>query len=263
MPKITKIVKQKAKHRYSIFLDDVFSFGIQESVLIKFNLRKGLEIDEQTIQEIKEAEILAKAFSVALNYVSYQERTVRQVENRLTEDQFPEEVINKVLQLMVKRNYINDQRFANLYIQTHMHHTNYGPHKFVYKLKLLGIEAEIIENEIASYDYELQFDNAYSYLEKSQAKFQKGSQFKYKSKMVEDLFKRGFDLDLAKDVVEEFDDLDTELVQENLLRDFERVKRRYDLDDWKEIQKLKAALYRKGYSIDDINKVINDHDDDA
>lgn len=261
MPKITKIVKQKAKHRYSIFLDDVFSFGIQESVLIKFNLRKGLDLDEKTISDIKSAEILAKAFSIALNYVSYQERTVRQVENRLKEDQFPKEVIDKVLQMMIKKNYINDQRFANLYIQTHITNSNYGPKKFSYKLKMLGIDADIIDDEMQAYTYELQYDNAYNYLQKSQAKFQKASQFKYRSKMLEDLFKRGFDLDLAKEVVAEFDDLDNELVLDNLLRDFERIVRRYDTSDWKDLQKLKSALYRKGYSIDDINNVIDEHVD--
>lgn len=53
MPQITKITSQKQKGRYNIFIDEQFAFGVTESVLIKFRLAKGLEIDSSLQRDIQ------------------------------------------------------------------------------------------------------------------------------------------------------------------------------------------------------------------
>ena len=47
------IEKQKNnKSRYSIYIDDKFSLGVDENTLIKYELRKGKEIDNNFIEDV-------------------------------------------------------------------------------------------------------------------------------------------------------------------------------------------------------------------
>ena len=53
MGKITKITKQvKNDERYNLFIDGKYAFSVDEAVLARFQLRKGLDVDELEISEI-------------------------------------------------------------------------------------------------------------------------------------------------------------------------------------------------------------------
>ncbi len=44
MPNITKITTQKKrKDRYNIFVDEKYAFSVDEEVLLKFHLKKGMD----------------------------------------------------------------------------------------------------------------------------------------------------------------------------------------------------------------------------
>ncbi|KAI3473621.1 hypothetical protein Pfo_031551 [Paulownia fortunei] len=68
---ITKISVQKQAGRYNIDLDNQFAFGVSESVLIKYGLAKGRELDDDLIADIKLSDEVAKAMRVALNYLGH------------------------------------------------------------------------------------------------------------------------------------------------------------------------------------------------
>ena len=54
MPYITKISAQKNnEERVNIFLDEKYAFSVDLDVLVKFDLRKGKELDELDIIEIQ------------------------------------------------------------------------------------------------------------------------------------------------------------------------------------------------------------------
>ena len=56
MPVVTKITTQKnSGERYNVYLDygkgEEFGFGVDENVLIKYDLKKGRELDEFELTE--------------------------------------------------------------------------------------------------------------------------------------------------------------------------------------------------------------------
>lgn len=54
MPNITKITTQKKrKDRYNIFVDEKYAFSVDEEVLLKFQLKKGMELDDLLLAEIQ------------------------------------------------------------------------------------------------------------------------------------------------------------------------------------------------------------------
>ncbi|MBG9986108.1 RecX family transcriptional regulator [Facklamia sp. DSM 111018] len=69
---ISKIERQKKNpQRYSVFLNNQFAFGVDEQVLINFNLRKGQELNQNDIYNIQKSEYEQSVYHKALNYLSH------------------------------------------------------------------------------------------------------------------------------------------------------------------------------------------------
>lgn len=70
--KVSKIERQKKQpQRYSIFLNNQFAFGVDEQVLIQFNLRKGMDLDQEMVNAILKEDYQQKLYLRGLNYLSY------------------------------------------------------------------------------------------------------------------------------------------------------------------------------------------------
>lgn len=82
--KITRITTQKKnKHRYNIFIDEGhgerFGFSVDEDVLIQYNLRKGLELDDAMQATLREQDTWQQSYSKVIGYLGYRMRTKQEV----------------------------------------------------------------------------------------------------------------------------------------------------------------------------------------
>lgn len=154
MPKITKIDRQKNNDkRYSVFIDDKFSFGIDEIDLLYYKLQENIEITEERYNNIINNVIVRKAKDVALKYLSYKMRSKFEVVEKLKKSEFSEEVILKVVDFLEQYNYLNDEEFAKCYIKDKINLKGYGSFKIAYNLKLLGIGEDIYEKYLYDTDF--------------------------------------------------------------------------------------------------------------
>ncbi|MDD6865190.1 MAG: recombination regulator RecX, partial [Lactobacillus sp.] len=63
MAKISKIEAQKRPGRYNIYLDGKYAFSVAESVLIKYRLMKGMELDQSQLKAMTNDDEIAKAYN--------------------------------------------------------------------------------------------------------------------------------------------------------------------------------------------------------
>lgn len=88
MAVITKIeVQKRSKERFNIYIDkgqgEEYGFSVNEVILLKHGLQKGLEIDEIALGNILYNEEVQKAYLQAISYLSYQMRTKQEIEEFL------------------------------------------------------------------------------------------------------------------------------------------------------------------------------------
>ncbi|MGR5996409.1 hypothetical protein ACT7DF_02945 [Bacillus cereus] len=88
MAVITKIeVQKRSKERFNIYIDkgqgEEYGFSVDQVILIKHGLQKGLEIDEIELGNILYNEEVQKAYLQAISYLSYQMRTKQEIEDFL------------------------------------------------------------------------------------------------------------------------------------------------------------------------------------
>lgn len=189
---VTKIEKQKNNEkRYSIFLDYNFAFGIDEIDLLYFKLKENEELSEEKYNYIFNNILLKRAKDKALKYLSYKMRSEKQVRQKLLEEDFPEIIINKLINILKKYNYINDNNFAKAFIKDKLNLKGYGIFKISYELKMLGISEDIFNKYLQDENFFNEEGKAIELLEKKIKKLNY-IDFKERQKLYSYLARRGF-----------------------------------------------------------------------
>lgn len=92
-----------------------------------------------------------EARNKAFHLLSYRERTIKEIRDRLKKKDFSAEVIEKVITYLLEKDYLNEQRFAEMWIRSRINHHPRG-RKLIYKeLKDKGVERKIINSALDEY----------------------------------------------------------------------------------------------------------------
>jgi regulatory protein len=141
---ITALTPQKRRpNRVSVFIDGAFAFGLERTDAERCNLIEGAAINDEQLSRLLDEVVFARARDTALRYLSYKQRTLKEVYKRLREDEYPPAVIKRVLILMVKFRYINDRQYAKDYIEARTR-AYYGAYRIKQELKFKGVSADNI-----------------------------------------------------------------------------------------------------------------------
>lgn len=167
MPYITKISAQKNnEERVNIFLDEKYAFSVDLDVLVKFDLRKGKELDELDIIEIQYGDDVKKGFKKALDYLSYRMRSTKEVKDHLKKKDVADSAITEILHMLKGYKYLDDREFAAAYVSTHRKTSGKGPDVLFRELKLKGIDDELIQEALSSFSFSDQVEAAVKHAEK-------------------------------------------------------------------------------------------------
>lgn len=200
---ITKIeVQKKSKDRYNIYIDDEFKFGLDEGTLIKFDLRKGIEITQEEIEKIENEEVNAKAFNAAASFLKTRERSKKEIRDKLKSKEYSENSIEKVLEKLERLNIVDDKRFAEMFVRDRMKLKPKGKRVLSLELAQKGIDKDIIEevlDEMLGGDNELEL--AKRVLEKANKKYSGLEEREQKDKIIKYLLSKGFSWDIINVVL--------------------------------------------------------------
>lgn len=189
---ITKIEKQvNNQKRYSIYIDEKFAFGVSEEDLIYFKLKENSEITEQRYNYIMEYVIYTKAKDKAYKFLGYKARSEKEVRDKLTKENYPQEIIDRIIELFKHYNYINDENYTKAYINNRIKFKPQAKRMLKYELAQKGIDSDTIENIIDSSNID-ETDIAINLLQK-RLKNKKDIEQKEKQRIYNYMLRRGFD----------------------------------------------------------------------
>lgn len=267
MAYVTKITAQKKlKDRYNIFLDkgngEEYAFSVDETTLIKFGLRKGLEIDELDIVEIQYGDDVRKAYNAAINYLSFRMRSKGEIRTYLLQKEYEEALIQEVLHQLEEYNYINDASFAEAYLRTQWKTNGKGPEVIRQELIQKGVGQAEIEGALSVYSEEAQTEEALKIIEKEVKKSKGQSTTQLKQKLEQALLRKGFSFSVISSAIQSVDyENSSEMEMEALTLQADKVKRRYSgEDDYTYKMKMKQYLYRKGFSLNLIDAYLQEEE---
>lgn len=171
MAVITKIeVQKRSKERFNIYIDkgqgEEYGFSVNQSILMKHGLQKGLEIDEVALGNILYNEEVQKAYLQAISYLSYQMRTKQEIEDFLRKKEVGQAIISEVISKLLHDRYINDKEYAISYVRTQSNVNQKGPTVIRRGLLSKGVQDLIITHSLQEYPKEKQIENALFLIEK-------------------------------------------------------------------------------------------------
>jgi len=153
MSLITKIEVQKNDDtRANIYVDDKFYAGVSIELIVKNQLKKGLEIENQLLDDIIIEDEKSSALSKALKYSSSNLKTKKQIRDYLKKKEYNSQTIEYVIEKMSEYNYLDDEAYAKAYLLTYS--KKYGKLRLINDLKNRGISETIIDNLFAD-DFEI------------------------------------------------------------------------------------------------------------
>lgn len=107
------------KKKSRIYLDDDRAFVLYNNEIRHFCLTPSCEMSEQTYNQIVTEILLKRARSRALHLLERQDRTERQLREKLQQNEYPNQVIDDALNYVKSFHYIDDNRFSRNYIRFH------------------------------------------------------------------------------------------------------------------------------------------------
>jgi len=196
---VTAIEQQKKDpDKYNVFVDGEFAFSLYMQDILFFKIKENEEIAEDKYSYIVNEVIYIKAQDKALNYLGFKMRTEKEIRDKLESYDYSENVIERVMEFLLKYNYIDDFKYAMSYIRQTQRLKPLGSYGIKMKLREYGVKDEIIENAILESELDEEED-AYSLLMKKKGTKEIIDE-KEKKKYHDFLLRRGYSYDIIRNV---------------------------------------------------------------
>jgi regulatory protein len=148
--KITKITQQVKKHdRYSIFVDEKYSFSLSESALLESGLSSGQELTREQVDAYKKLSNDDKLYNRALNYVAIRPRSVWEMEFYLKRKDSPAPLIEQITNKLLRLGLLDDKKFTEAFVHDRRLLHSSSTRKLQLELRKKHIASEIIEQVLA------------------------------------------------------------------------------------------------------------------
>lgn len=193
---VTAITQQKKDEtRYNVFLDGTYAFALPMQDILYFKLKEGREVPEETVEYIQNSLIYIKAQDTALHYIGYKMRTVKEIRMKLSEKEFSEEVIEKVIAFLEKYGYADDREYCRKYIKEKLRMKPKSGYALKIELRQRGISARIIDEVMAETEMD-EAGDAFHWLERKSRGNWPPEDEKKKKQLYDFLLRKGYSYDI-------------------------------------------------------------------
>jgi regulatory protein len=199
---VTQIRQQvKQSGRYSIYIDNKYSFSLSESALLEFKIAIGQEFDSNKLKELKNASAADKAYNQALRYIAIRPRSLWEMESYLKRKQVDDDTAHNILNKLSNLSLLDDLAFARAWIQNRRLLKITSKRKLTQELRQKRVDDDTI-NSVLSEDETDERD----ILKQLIIKKRQQSRYNDRLKLMQYLSRQGFNYDDIKATIDNTDE---------------------------------------------------------
>ena len=147
---ITKIKKIRGKRqRYSVHLDGMPALELSDWTIGKLGVHTGDDLDEETIEKIKSTESETQAKNNAVNYLSYRQRSSKEMVDHLIKKGFTRACAEEVTRQLQSARMMNDLEFARAFVRDRLKRKPTGQALLRMQLLARGIPSSMADTVLA------------------------------------------------------------------------------------------------------------------
>lgn len=166
--KITDVtVQAKNPNRVNVSVDGKYRFSLDISQVVDLRLKQGQEIDEEQLSEYEQESEFGKLYTRVLEYCFMRPHSAREVSDYLWRKTratkyrskktgevkerpgIPETIAQRVYDRLEQKGYIDDQAFANYWVENRNQTKGASRRKLMSELRGKGVASGIIDQAIA------------------------------------------------------------------------------------------------------------------
>lgn len=150
--KIEKYKKIK-EDLYRVLLDNGEIIDIYEDVILANNLLYKSEIDQELLDKINIENNYQLAYNISVKYIMVRLRSINEIKVYLTKKGYSKDVIDKVIEKLIKNKLLDDEIFTKAYINDKLNFTNVGKYKLISELTTkMKVDNSVVYNVLESYE---------------------------------------------------------------------------------------------------------------
>ena len=257
LKKIEIISLKKNKNKFTVMTSEG-EYSFCEDTILKYYLFKGKSFSEEEFQEILENEQENELFTKTLNFISYQMRSSKEIDEYLKKYQATEIQREKIVFRLTNLGYLNDEAYARNMLDS-VCLKKKGPLYLKQKLKEKGIDEAIISDALRNYSKDSQQKLIVEIVSREGQKKTHLPPKKQKQNLYEKLLRDGFESDLIGQVLSQATFVDES--EATLAKEISRLRVKYRNADKKSVtMKIVANLIGKGYEYSNIIKMLKETD---
>mgnify|MGYP004726222829 FL=1 len=260
-------IETTKKGRYALMVDGEFAFSLhRDTFLLCPWLQKGAEVSPERLETLRQEDELRSARERALDLLSAAEQTSGTLRQKLLR-WYGEEAVEAAVLRMEELGLINDLDYGRRYAADPVNLRGWPRRRIAMELQKKGVPAEVIEEALADITEETEIETACRLLEGPYRG--KLRDRKERDKVKAALQRRGFSYEVIRQAVsramealpeggetpEPEETPETGDGQEELLA---LIRKKYakNMADRAGMEKTIAALYRRGYPLEEIKAAM-------
>lgn len=252
MKKISKI--KKINNKYTIILSDNSSLSFYSDTLIKYNLLKPREISDKELEEVINYNNYIEAYNKALTYISYKQRTKKEIKDKLCN--YSIDVIDKVIKKLDELCLLDEKKYIEAFINDQINLGNKGPYYIRKELEKLSLDSDNIDEILNNIKEDIWIEKIKKIIAKKINTNRNLSKERLYLKIKNDLIILGYSKNIIDKVLNEVViEEDNEVIENAFNKEYKKLYRKYK--DKELENKIKYNLYKKGFSLERIEEILN------
>lgn len=202
--KIIKYEKGK-KNNYNIYLDNGEIITINENVITNNELLLKKDIDSTLYDKLLFDNKIYELYETSIKYISVRLRSIKEVKNYLLKKENDTNTINIVCDKLINSKLLDDDVFTKAFIKDKLNFTMMGDYKLRKELERLGVDTNIIEDNICNIDDNLMEGRIRKIIEKDIRTNKKYSGINLKNKIYNHLLSQGYSQSRVINIINMYD----------------------------------------------------------
>ena len=136
-------------------------------------------------------------------YCAYQERCVKDVTDKLKAFDIPQKDKEEILAYLLDNRFVSNERFACAFVRGKINQSGWGINKIRFHLMQKGIDKELIDNALQTFDQEAYRQRLLEVLKTKAKTVKAANEFEKKQKLAAFAIQKGFEANLVWEVVKD------------------------------------------------------------
>ena len=180
------------KNIYNVYLSNGEVLELNGKVITDNELLIKKDIDNELYDKLKRDNTICILVDTSVKYIDRRLRSINELRDYLKNKEEDTIIIEEVIDKLIDYKYLDDDRFTKAFIKDKLNFTNWGDYKIKNELKRLGVNEEIIYNNMTSIGDNISYERINKIIDKDISTNKKYSGIKLKNKIYNHLLTLGY-----------------------------------------------------------------------